>query len=100
MVWQMWSRDKVDNSNLKKLKKVTESEEPKKPLTAFNIFQQKMKTELIRNGMNIFNKDLQFKVSERWSNLDMGEKQLFVNQAEEERNYLKEMEMKNNACEL
>jgi len=83
-VWLMWSKEKVKKSKPKRKGKDGDPDEYKKSVAAFLLFQDQMKEELLRRGLTLYNKDLQERVEERWSNLDVGEKKLFVNQASRE----------------
>ena len=50
MIWDMWSKDIAGSTKQKKVKKVRDPAEPKKPLSAFFIFQMQMRQELVKRG--------------------------------------------------
>ena len=93
MIWKTWSKGKVD-SKKQKPKNVRNPAEPKRPLSAFFIFQNHMKMELVKKGVTLSSssKEVKDMMAERWSSLGIEEKQMFINQAEERKEqYLKEM---------
>ena len=78
----------------KKVKKVRDPAEPRKPLTAFFIYQGQMRQELMKTGnMYISNKEVMGMEGERWRNLDQDFRREYEKQADELKvDYKKEME--------
>jgi hypothetical protein len=94
IVWKMWCKDKGVMAKQKKVKKVRNLAEPKKPLSAFFIFQRQMRRELMMmGGVAMSNKEVLGVVAERWSNLDQDLKREYEKQAVELKvEYKREME--------
>ena len=95
MVWKMWSRGKVNYATKQKTKKVRDPAEPKKPPSAFFLFQNHIKMELAKKGVTSTSnsKEVKEMMAERWRSLVKEEKQTFLNQVDEKKQkYLKEME--------
>ena len=49
MVWKMWSRGEVNYTTKQNTKKVRDPAEPKKPPSAFFLFQNQITMELAKN---------------------------------------------------
>ena len=90
MIWQLWSEVKTKQ---KKVKKVRDPAEPRKPLTAFFIYQRQMRQELMKTGnVAMSNKEVMGMVGERWRNIDQDLRREYEQQAEELKvDYKKEM---------
>ena len=87
MVWLQWTRGKMGMGDIKqKTKKVRDPAAPKKPMTAFFLFQKKMRM----GGLAMNSKA----VAEMWNKLDKEGKQPFKGEEEELKGkYLKEVEV-------
>ena len=90
MVWLQWTRSKgITNDNVikqKKIKKIRDPAAPKKPLTAFFLFQMKMRM----GGLVMTSKA----VAEMWNNLDNEGRQPFNTEEDElKKKYLQEMKI-------
>ena len=87
MVWLQWTRGKMGMGDIKqKTKKVRDPAAPKKPMTAFFLFQKKMRM----GGLAMNSKA----VAEMWNKLDKEGKQPFKDEEEELKGkYLKEVEV-------
>jgi len=96
MIWKTWNKDNMVDAA--KQKKVRDPAEPKKPLSAFSLFQKHMKMELVKKGVTLTSSSKEFKdmMSERWSSLEEAalweaEKKRFIDQAGELKvKYMKE----------
>jgi len=87
IVWLQWTRGKgmiKANMNTKKIRKLRDPAAPKKPLTAFFLFQKKMR----KGGLVITSKAM----AEMWKNLDMeGMQQYKIEEEELKVKYHQEM---------
>eukprot|EP00092_Neocalanus_flemingeri_P090543 GFUD01114700.1.p1 GENE.GFUD01114700.1~~GFUD01114700.1.p1 ORF type:complete len:293 (-),score=117.01 GFUD01114700.1:159-1037(-) len=104
IIWQMWSKDMEGNTKKKgkKVKKARDPAEPKRPLSAFFIFQGQMRQELVkRGGVAMSNKEMLGMVAERWRNLDQDLRREYEQQAEDLKaqygDKMKEFNMKKSA---
>ena len=79
-VWNMWSNNL--GKSKKKIKKARYPEEPKRPLSAFFLFQNHMRREMIKHGSGeIGRKEMMKAIAEKWANLDPDLKVEFEGQA-------------------
>ena len=79
-VWNMWSNNL--GKSKKKIKKARDPEEPKRPLSAFFLFQNHMRREMIKHGSGeIGRKEMMKAIAEKWANLDPDLKVEFEGQA-------------------
>ena len=75
MIWLQWSRGEVGSKKMKKIKKVVDPAAPKKPLTAFFLFQKKMR----KGGLVITGKAM----ADMWNNMNMEGKEVYKKEEEE-----------------
>ena len=81
IIWQMWSEVKPKQ---KKVKKVRDPAEPKRPLSAFFIYQRKMREEMKKTGsMTISNKERLEVMTEKWKTMDNDMRKEYFKQAED-----------------
>lgn len=79
-VWYIWSNNL--GKSKKKIKKARNPEEPKRPLSAFFLFQNHMRREMIKHGSgDIGRKEMMAAIGEKWASLDPDLKVEFESQA-------------------
>ena len=81
IIWQMWSKGKPKQ---KKVIKVRDPAEPKRPLSAFFIYPRQMREEMKKTGtMTMSNKEMLEVMSEKWKTMDNDMRKEYFKQAED-----------------
>ena len=71
ITWQMWSKNKPLNK-AKKIKRVRDPAQPRKPLSAYFIYQQHMREELKKSSNFCApNKEVLGMLAEKWKTMDL-----------------------------